>query len=367
MKTVALITTRFVRQGPTRQLLYLIKNIDKEKVNPIIITLSKEKEPTLIEEFIKENIEIIQLNLSFIDSILYGKILLSKLVKEKKIDIIHSFCHAIRPEFLCCNLKNVYKLVTVRNVPSVSSLGASGWLFGYILYKLRMKFYKKFDKVVACSNSIGQNEELFNLNAFIIQNGIDTSVLKTAINSRSKADFKKEYSLASKKIVYLTVSNGSKTKNIDFLIKSFTEANQENRVLIIAGDESNKAQNLSDNIIFLGHTSRIFDYYQSSDFFISASFSEGLPNAVMESLLMGTPCILSDIPMHEEILVNSKNIIGVTFCNNDFKDLFEKMLWLEKNVSENTREYCRKHILENFDALKMAKKYEHLYLSINTD
>ncbi|BAU57083.2 glycosyltransferase [Halorhodospira halochloris] len=42
-------------------------------------------------------------------------------------------------------------------------------------------------------------------------------------------------------------------------------------------------------------------YYQTASWFVSTSRSEGLPNAVLESLACGVPALLSDIPAHREI------------------------------------------------------------------
>ena len=56
-----------------------------------------------------------------------------------------------------------------------------------------------------------------------------------------------------------------------------------------------------ENAIFLGNVNNVYEYLSIADGFISASFSEGMPNAVLEALMMGLPCILSNIEPHCEI------------------------------------------------------------------
>ena len=51
----------------------------------------------------------------------------------------------------------------------------------------------------------------------------------------------------------------------------------------------------------MGHISNIYDWLFMSDIFVSTSFSEGLPNSVLEAISCGLPTILSDIPPHKEI------------------------------------------------------------------
>ena len=57
----------------------------------------------------------------------------------------------------------------------------------------------------------------------------------------------------------------------------------------------------SANTIFTGQVVNVADYLVNSDFFVSASFSEGMPNAALEALRCGLPCFLSKIPSHEEL------------------------------------------------------------------
>ena len=55
-------------------------------------------------------------------------------------------------------------------------------------------------------------------------------------------------------------------------------------------------------IHFMGKRADVALFLQNSDVFVSASDSEGLPNAVLEALACGCSVILSDIPQHKEIL-----------------------------------------------------------------
>ena len=366
MKKVALITTRFIRQAPNRQLLYLIRNIDRDKIKPVIIVLSPETKSTLIEEFNKENIEIIQLNLSFLSSLFKAQKMIDKILSDKDIRIIHSFCYAIRAEFVIFKLKTPYKIATVRSVPSKSSIGYHGFIMGRLIFKLKMRIYRKFNKIAVCSKSLNKLPELESFERVIIQDGIDIS-LGAHIKLLAKESIKNQLNLPADKKIYLTVSDGSPIKNIDFLVKFFSNLEDNNRVLVVAGKILKKIKKSlisNENIIFLDHTDKIFHYFRASDFFVSASYLEGLPNAVLESLLMGIPCVLSDIPMHREIIEDSKHLIGLIFKNNNERDLSDKMIQIENEVNDQTPDYCTNHILENFSALRMTKEYEDLYLSI---
>lgn len=363
MITVALITTRFVRQGPNKQLLYLIRYINRDHIKPIIITISPEKNSSLIEEFRKEDVEIIQLNLGFFQSLIKGKKILQHLIKTKGINIVHSFTYAERVELLTYNLKNVKKIATIRNSPRQSATSYRGKILGILLYTLKMKIYKNFDILVACSNSIFQLPELKQFKKTCIQNGIDTSMLNKNLINKNKKDLQIKLGIPQNKTIYITVSNGTPLKNIEFLLHFFEK--QVDKILIITGNYMSKNDTKSyKNILFTGHINNIYEYYMAADIFISASYWEGLPNAVMESLLFGTPCLLSDIPMHREILKESKNFIGLLFVNNDENDLNNRIKTVETSINNKTSITCSNFIARKFNAKRMAAQYEKLYLSI---
>src|SRR5262249_9486808 len=54
-------------------------------------------------------------------------------------------------------------------------------------------------------------------------------------------------------------------------------------------------------------------------FFVSASTSEGRPNAVLEAIAARVPVVLSDIPAHREIVTDGES--GLLFRCGDVRDL----------------------------------------------
>ncbi|MBC6369205.1 glycosyltransferase [Algoriphagus sp. AK58] len=362
MVKLALVTTRFVRHGPNKQLLYFIQNIDRKKFTPIIIKISSEVEPSIYNLFNNENVEIINLNLGFFESLFLGRTRLREIVKEKNIEIIHSFTFALRVEFLLYNIKNVIKVATIRNSPLQNNYLNYGGIVGFILTQMQLFYYKKFDILVACSESVYKAKELSKFKKVTIQNGIDINFVPFFSNS---FELRKKFGIPVEKKVFITITNGSKIKNNIFLIEYFK--NQKDRVLILAGNfsQTEKAAGAgSKNIIFTGHVSNVYEYFKLSDFFVSASFVEGLPNAVLEALLIGKPCLLSNIPMHQEILNHSNFELGKLFTNNDVNDFQVKVLEVEK-LSSNSFEGISKNFVEsNFSSKRMTTLYENLYNSL---
>ena len=152
-----------------------------------------------------------------------------------------------------------------------------------------------------------------------------------------------------------------------FLIKAFSESELENYTLIIAGYAHPKIVKRfknSTNIKFIGKVNNLLKYFQAADFFISASLHEGMPNAVLEAMAVGTPVILSNIPSHKEIIKKSKTQIGVIFKNNSFDDLRVKIKFVLKSNYSLLSTNCKLEIKDRFSAIKMAEHYKSLFLSV---
>ncbi len=61
---------------------------------------------------------------------------------------------------------------------------------------------------------------------------------------------------------------------------------------------------MSDRIRLLGFTDQVFGLMKRADVFVSSSWFEGQPNAVLEAAACGGPLVLSDIPAHRECFGN---------------------------------------------------------------
>lgn len=102
-------------------------------------------------------------------------------------------------------------------------------------------------------------------------------------------------------------------KNASYLINAIKKY-QEKIFLLLIGDgkELEDLKKLAGNdsrIKFIGRVPSPIKYLRISDYFVSASLSEGLPLAVMEGMGCGLPAILSNIDSHFEM----KNVVKKLF------------------------------------------------------
>jgi len=166
-----------------------------------------------------------------------------------------------------------------------------------------------------------------------------------------------------------------KIKNpITVLDASFQDNDQDTR-LIFLGEGSSRpllAQKverlgLQEQVQLMGMVARdkVFEYFALADLFVSASWGEGLPVAVMEAMASGRPVVLSDIPPHREI---AEGIDFIPLIKPDDVTGFAQEIkkFREMSVSERTiiGQKCRKLIEERFSLPIMHAGYREVYAKI---
>lgn len=126
------------------------------------------------------------------------------------------------------------------------------------------------------------------------------------------------YNIPKDAKVLVTAGILNRGKNIETLIRSLPKVCIENVYLIIAGEGSTRfdmsyksflkrlvsALDLEGRVIFTGWVSKanLCKILQACELFILPSLSEGMPNALLDALGCGLPCLGSDIPGVKEVL-----------------------------------------------------------------
>lgn len=96
-------------------------------------------------------------------------------------------------------------------------------------------------------------------------------------------------------------------------------------------EEVINVNNRNESIRILGWKDNVHDLLRNYDIFVLPSLWEGMPLAILEAQASGLPCIVSDIPGNNKLVIDSYN--GFLFKSNDVIDLKEKLLNLINDSS----------------------------------
>lgn len=351
--------------GPTNQLYYMIQSLDRNIFDVSIITFSKKYNDDEYKKFMNLNINIIQLNMSSIYGILFGFIKIKNIVKKINPDIIHT--HLFRADLIAAFfLSNYKRIATARGELTTGKhyIEELGFTIGIIYTKLHTIALRKIDQVVSISKAVSNDLNENNINNILINNGVDLDKYKQS-SIKIKEQFRDKLNIKKDRKIFITVGSLIERKRPNILIKAFVNANISNTTLLVLGtgvmhDELINQYNHYENIVFLGFKKNVLDYLMLSDYFISVSSAEGLPNSVLEAASCGLPCILSNIQPHIEIIkIKDKDDFLVTLDNkNDLESKIKNIIDKDYNKLSNI---TRINIEKRFDSKLMSDNYQILY------
>lgn len=194
---------------------------------------------------------------------------------------------------------------------------------------------KSSDKIIPNSNLLARTlieRNMLDLDSFcVIPNNIREQADSEAYEKQA---LRSRYAIREEDFVIATAVVFNEKKNISFLIKSFSQARFTNVRLLIIGDAVGKDKvgrkmledqarslGIQEKVVFTGWLSDPTKLLTISNLFVLPSREEGSPNALLEALGCGLPCLGSRIPEIEEVLQYDE----LVFSLDSESELTEKM------------------------------------------
>ncbi len=165
----------------------------------------------------------------------------------------------------------------------------------------------------------------------------------------------------------VSVGRLSYEKNIPFLLSVARDiCARTNAVFFICGDgplreqaeEALRTSGLRDRIRLLGEQDTVWPLMKAAQAFVSTSFFEGQPNAVLEAMACECPLVLSDIPAHREFLGDESAAI-VPMIREEFVRAILRVLQRTSDILARV-ERARLQAAR-YDAASAALAYEMVY------
>jgi len=118
---------------------------------------------------------------------------------------------------------------------------------------------------------------------------------------------------------------------------------------------------LQDEVQLCGVVENIGVKYENAGIFVLPSLYEGTPNALLEAMAYGLPCVVSDSQLGSLKLVNHPEN-GLVFASGDAKDLAEKLGYLMKDegLRERAGVNARKTV-EPYSIEEIHKVWEKIF------
>lgn len=339
--------------GGAERVVVSLANKFADKFEVFLIVLNKtetvyivEKEVNLI--YLQEKyspstslIEAIKSNVIYVKKII-------KIAKNNQIDLLIGFTTSVNIlTVISSRLLKKPNLISERNNPEVY-VPNTFWRI------LRNFWYPSANGLIVQTELIKgfYQKTIQESKIKIIPNPIDEIMLSA----------RKDYS--ERENVILTVGRLDANKNQRLLIEAFANLKVDNWKLVIAGDGVLREEykkltatlGIADKVEFVGNVNNVSDYYNKAKIFVFTSNSEGFPNALLEAMSFGLPCISTDCPSGpSEIIKNSEN--GYLIEVNNRMQLEDQLTKLMNNP-RLCKEFSDKALLST-DKFKIQEIYKH--------
>lgn len=293
---------------------------------------------------------------------------LDEIIKTYSINLIHT--HFFYPEG-----ENGILSAKKHRLPIVATLrGAELYNFPDLEYGAMLeKYYRqmvvqsiKYVDYFTAPNRHLTNKliDMFNIcseKVEYVPNGVNT---KISIQKREREDLE---------VRFIAIGRLIKRKNFELLLHTVKFLNDSSLKLTIIGEGllhsyltqlilRKNIKNIS--IVDEMPKYKLFNAIASSDCLIHPSFVEGMPNVVLESLAIGVPCLVSNIPAHNELIQEGLN--GFFFDPYSQKDLIKKMQFIlkNKNTLSDMKDYCINSVRQ-YSIQAKIDKYIEIYKKVS--
>lgn len=353
---ILFVMPSLVAGGAEKVMSFLAQNIDIEKFKIKLVVIGFEKDTA----YDTSNVETIYLNKNHVRNAFYP---LVKLINKEKPEIVFSSLSHL----------NTLMGLIAHFFPRIIFIGRET-----IVATAQRSFSNKSNAKTSVSNLLGNlgykglkylisqsndmKEDLIN------NHGFPQDKIVTINNPISKNfHVKMKIPEVTKGYQFITVGRLTKKKGHDRLLKVLSTLTEPFTYTIIGdGIEKKNIENLADslnlasNIRYIPFTNKISEYLANSHVYLQGSFVEGFPNALIESLAVGTPAVVFDAPGGiNEIIVSNEN----GYIASDEDSFSQKLNQLIKNINNFQPDKVSDFVRQKLNSDKIVAQYEDFFLS----
>lgn len=359
------VISTLANEGPTRVLLNIIRNLDRSHFSPLVVTINSEKQNSMLPEFNRLDIPIIQLGNSTENKArgITGRLReLKQLVIESNMDIIHAHCPRSLMFLVAINSSSAKSFYTLHIYPEHQYNIIHGPIKGRLITALSNFALRFIDRPIACSDSVAFEYLTHKgLSFSAVNNGIEPLVISDSLSRSSALQY---LGLDPNRRYLLYIGRLSSEKRIVELARTFSSMDRSEFSLVVvgAGPEEAALQSIEcSHIHLMGFHADIRQFLVGCDFYISPSATEGLANTLLEAMSVGMPSLLSDISSHRFVIEQCSGFVGTLFDPLSKESMLEGMACVLEHDSDVARTGIKENFRSLFHAQVMTRGYESIY------
>ena len=305
--------------GMERYALDLIQELNKRGIRPVVFT--KKVDTALIDLL---DIELHVCNCGWCPSKIrdyyYSKWLSTK-KRIANIDVLIGCNRNLSSDIAVCGGTHKGYITAIRRNRFTDKL----------VVNLEQKYFKNAQYVVAHSKLMRQElidyYQVSKERIHVIYPPVNQSTFYSKIKEE-KAALREVLGLPKDYTIFLFVSSSHQRKGLPLLIDYFEKTSLPVKLIVVGRPLRSEYK----NIISIGFTKEVQKYYWASDFTILASTYEPFGLVGVESVLCGTPVILTDNIGCNEVIKNNAKICFIRNDKNSLEQSISNSLTFDQNI-----------------------------------
>ncbi|MFJ7371326.1 glycosyltransferase family 4 protein [Lysinibacillus sp. NPDC098008] len=299
----------------------------------------------------------------------YRKI--KKLVNKENFKIIH--VHTPVASFLTRMAFNKGKnksgkmIYTAHGFHFFNGAPKRNWIIYYTAEKLIAKWT---DQLITINEEDFRNaHKLLPTNKISYVHGVGVETISNILTEKEKLSLKKTLNLPKESLVISYIAELNYNKNHKFLLRNWKKLKQkipQLELLIVGYGENEKELKEYVNIEqlkgihFLGFRKDVSELLQITDIVALLSYREGLPKSIMEAMVIGIPCVVTDTRGLRDLI--KSNVNGFIVKHEDDIELmkaFETLAYSEQmreQMGKTSKKIIESYLLEN-----VLEEYKFIY------
>jgi glycosyltransferase involved in cell wall biosynthesis len=292
------------------------------------------------------------------------------IIGRHKVDIVHT--HELRSNFYGLLAARICSLPVVTTVHGWIANDLQGVMRQYV-DRFLMLF---FDQIITVSQNLKKKITSFGISprrVVVVPNALELQQYRI---DRTRQNLRKQLGIGHRDILIAKIGRLSREKGQGDLIKAFKKSvgkrTDVHLALIGIGPDEKRLRrqvaglDLIHNVHFCGFRQDMVDCYNSIDLVVQASYTEGMPNVVIEALAMGVPVIATNAGGTNEILTDgvSGRLVppGKVECLSYALSEFLKHPDFFLIMAENGRRIVH----DGFDSANRTEKIKKIYMQLLT-
>jgi len=351
--------------GTEKQLVFLLKQLNREKFNPFLCVLQS-------SEWLEKEFSICPLFIAGIDSLKQvkswrGIISLVHFLKKQRISVVQTFFEdANRIGILTASLAGIRTII--------SSKRNQGYFTTKPANTLKRALNKKVSLFIANSRStkdwVVRAEMIPAEKVEVIYNGLDPELF-VPLTEEERLEYKGRSMLSVEASIVGIIANLRSVKGIDVFIRAaekvFQEWPQVEFLIVGDGPERKNLEDLvrelgmAENIKFLGQLSDVLRILKIMDIGVLSSSSESFSNSLLEYMAAGLPVVSTNVGGLNEALRHGEG--GYFIPVGDHEAMARSILSLITNPEKSLAmgRYNREIIIKDFNKEQFVLAHEQVY------